>query len=449
MPRKIASQAELTALIAAGEGLIYNVDGKRLHAITCEWVRGMSLGTTKYYLDAAEAPAFTAVRGARPCPACLTRGTSAASIRVTPTTPPSATVTAGPNTTADATGEEEHCEFVISNRQMTAWTAEHVPLSPRTPTARRVRAAVDRALPGLAPHDGEVLHATFAGAKPIQPGRRVSDADVENLLLYNFAAGSFNNATAHGLRIEHDPAPPPPAPSGRRYPIALRYRLAPATEPWTYWTATRLLVGWGPVSLGAFAGEKRLVQVWWALRPARLIQIGRPRTEGEAYAVVARIHPPTHHSGRWLANRVKSVLDGIVCAFQAQRDRTTAAQYARKINADLQVGVDAITTTLLDDEHAVIGAVDQLLCLHGPRGVRWLPADHELVVADLRPAPSLGDHWGYRGRCTPSPPARGHERTRPPGCGQRCATGAPTVWRGRSWWSSATAAATHMSCSRR
>ncbi|MBE2318404.1 hypothetical protein DVA67_020650 [Solirubrobacter sp. CPCC 204708] len=396
-------------MIAAGEGLIYNADGKKLHAITCEWVRGMSLGTTKYYLDTAEAPAFTAARGARPCPACLPRGTSAASTLVTPTTPPSATATPGPETIADATGEDEHCEFVIRDRQMTAWTAEHVPLSPRTPTARRVRAAVDRALPGLAAADGEVLHATFAGAKPIQPGRRVSDADVENLLLYNFAARSFDNATAHGLRIEHDPAPPPPTPSGHRYPIALRYRLAPATEPWTYWTPVRELAGWEPVSLGAFAGEKRLVQVWWALRrQARLIQIGSPRTKGETYAVIARIHPPTHHGGRWVANRVKSVLDGIVCGFQAQRDRTTVAQYARRINADLQVGVDAITTALLDDEHAVIGAVDRLLCLHGPRGVRWLPADHELVVADVRPAPSLGDHWALSGEIhtvTPRPQA--------------------------------------------
>jgi hypothetical protein len=397
MPRKITTAPELAALISAGEGLIYNLDGKKLHAITCEWVRGMSLGTTKYYLDAAEAPAFIAARLARPCPACLTHVTWATSPLGGATSPSGAAATPGPEAIAAAASDDELCEFAISDRQVTAWTAEHVPLSPKTPTARRVRAAVDRALPGLVAGDGEVLHATFAGPKPIQPGRRVSDADIENLLLYNFAGGSFDNATTRGLRIEHDPAPPPPAPSGHRYPLALRYRLTDAAEPWTYWTPVRELVGWEPVSLGAFAGEKRLAQVWWALREARPQPTGRPRTNGEAYAVIARIHPPRHHSGRWLASRVKGILAGIVCAFQAQRDRGTAREYARRINADLQVGAGAIMTALLDDEPAVIGAVEQLLCLHGPRGVRWLPADHELVVADLRPAPSLGGHWALSG----------------------------------------------------
>jgi hypothetical protein len=113
--------------------------------------------------------------------------------------------------------------------------------------------------------------------------------------------------------------------------------------------------------------------------------------------VIARIHPPTHHSGRWLASRVKGIIDGIVCAFQAQRDRGTAGEYARRVNADLRISADAIMAALLDDEHAVLGAVDQLLCLHPSRGVRWMPADHDLVVAELRPAPGVGTHWALSG----------------------------------------------------
>jgi hypothetical protein len=395
VPHKITTATELAALIDAGEGLIYNVDGKKLHAITCEWVPGMSLGTTKYHLDAAEAPAFITAHGARPCPVCLTGGAhgAVARPRAAATLPPAARAAVAPAAARD----DEHCEFTISARQITAWTDEHVPLSAKTPTAKRVRSTVGLATPGFVAGDHEILHATFVGPKPIQPGWRVSDADIENLLLYNFAGGIFDRATVHGLRIEHDPAPPAPAPSGVRYRIALNYRLADADEPWAHWKPVRQLVDWEPVSLGAFAGEKRLAQVWWALRQARPIPAGVPRADGEPYAVLARIHPPAHLRGRWLANRVKGTLDGIVCAFQAQRDRGSAGEYARRVNADLRVGADAIAAALLEDEHAVLGAVDQLLCRHGERGVRWLPADHDLVLADLRPGPPLGAHWALSG----------------------------------------------------
>ena len=232
----------------------------------------MSLGTTKYHLDAAEAPAFIAARGARPVPPASTarrphgatppphrsrrRSRTAARLRPRPRERRALRVCC--KRPADH-GVDRRARAPVSqdaDRQARARNRR-----PRDARARRRRPTRSCTRPSWA------RNRSSRASRSATPTSRTSCSTTS-------PAASSDHATVHGLRIEHDPAPPPSAPSGRRYPIALHYRLADTSEQWTHWRPARQLVRWEPVSLGAFAGEKRLAQVWWALRQARPLPTG-------------------------------------------------------------------------------------------------------------------------------------------------------------------------------
>src|SRR5690349_9469004 len=55
---KISDRAALDAIREAGEGYVFNTDGRRLHAASCETVAGMGLATRKlFFATAVEAVA--------------------------------------------------------------------------------------------------------------------------------------------------------------------------------------------------------------------------------------------------------------------------------------------------------------------------------------------------------------------------------------------------------
>ena len=162
------------------------------------------------------------------------------------------------------------------------------------------------------------------------------------------------------------------------------------------------------MGLGTFGGDKKLEQVWAALSAAALEPSGPARMPGEHYAISAVIHPP-EGSTAYPARLIKSIVDGVVSAFQAHADAVTRPEVARRISRTLNADSRQIAEWLSDDKRcAVLGVAPSIVHVRS-EGVQWSPADSDLVAADLRLGPALGDHWGLSGEIHTgsSPPSSG------------------------------------------
>lgn len=196
---------------------------------------------------------------------------------------------------------------------------------------------------------GEILHATYAGFKP-------ANMDVENLLLYNIDTGGscFAPSTRHGVRFElADPIPPQPPAYGERT-CSYWYRLVPAgTEP-AHWLRTRRIATFSAAKLGQFHAAQRLAQAWLAVRLCEA-EIDSDITPDEPFAVFLRLEVPGGALPALRPELVKSLVDGVVAAFQAHRDRSTAGEVADRIAAALDERRQLIGDLLLDQRRAPLG----------------------------------------------------------------------------------------------
>jgi len=230
-----------------------------------------------------------------------------------------------------------------------------------------------------------VLHATFFGAKP-------ANADVENLVLYNI--DSFAIAGSNGIRFELGAAVPP-TPDGAEYPFCYRYALAPQSGSYVNWKERRTLASFDWTDLGAFAGEKRLAQVWLALARGQGDVVEPARSPDTPFAVRVEIRPPTG-TRPVLGGLVKGIFDGVICAFQAHTDTAVLPEVAARIARALSTDPAEIQRHLLDQRRAVLGAVPRLVDIYRT-GVKWDPVDHLCMAGELLPAEPVGPRWAIRG----------------------------------------------------
>ena len=167
-----------------------------------------------------------------------------------------------------------------------AWAEEYIRFERRPVEQEQLRAEIRTRLGQLAAAPDQVLHTTFFGAK--HPA-----ADVENLALYNIddTGASFANAARYGLRFELA-TDCPPSPTGRDYAYGYRYELLRRDTACRHWRDERELASWDRVDLGAFAGPKKLEQVWLALQRHQVDVTGTPRASSTPFAVRVAIRPP-------------------------------------------------------------------------------------------------------------------------------------------------------------
>jgi hypothetical protein len=100
--------------------------------------------------------------------------------------------------------------------------------------------------------------------------------------------------------------------------------------------------------------------VWIALArtPAQIASSGR--LPGTPFLVRVTIRAPKGKTAR-LGGVVKSIIDGVVCAFQAHTDRSNAAQLAARVSRNVSASPQEVEVLLLDQRKAVLGAVPRLL----------------------------------------------------------------------------------------
>ena len=264
-----------------------------------------------------------------------------------------------------------------------AWADDYIRFDGLPPWQEELRDEIRRRCRLLEPAEGQVLQASVFGPKP-------SNADVENLVLYNI--GSFAVAGRNGIRFEHGVVPPP-APSGATYRFCYRYALVPRCR-----TLASFDCEW--IDLGAFSGEKKLAQVWLAL--ARGFKAGEVKVfmpvidPATAFAVNIDIRPPRGQK-YVLGNLVKPIFDGVISAFQAHADLSVLPEVLPILAKQLQADRDEIRGYLLDQNRAVLDTVNRLVAPYGA-GVTWYPSDHWCMAGELLPADPTDDNWAIKGK---------------------------------------------------
>jgi hypothetical protein len=275
-------------------------------------------------------------------------------------------------------------------RSVEAWADDYVRFERRPEWQERLRRELRERLRRLQASPGEVLQATFYGHKPAR-------GDVENLLIYNIdpsGRGSLAAGARYGIRFELAERPPP-AGSGREYPVGYRYALVPRTAGLGSWRDHRRLAWWEWTELGAFAGEKHLEQVWLALSRGERLVAALPVRPDTPFAVRVVVRPPTGVAAP-LATLIKGIFDGVICAFQAHGDAMNVTEVAGRIAARGTASSTEVEDLLLDARHAVLGIAPQLVRPYRD-GVKWDPVDDLCVAGELLTVEPTGAEWALRG----------------------------------------------------
>lgn len=279
-------------------------------------------------------------------------------------------------------------EFREDSAVVEAWADDYVPHDHRTARQDDLRYEIRNRCRQLEPAPDQVLHATFFGHKP-------TNADIENLLLYNIDE-SFKRAGRNGIRFEHGAAVPA-SPHGVDYRFGYRYALAPRSGTFDHWNKQRTLASFDWIQLGAFDGEPTLARVWLALSRARLQT--NSTTPASAvkipFGIRVEVRPP--HGAPWIPGRLtKSLVDGVISAFQAHTDTVILPEVIVRLAKSLSVDPEEIQKHLLDQRHAVLGPTPRLVYPYR-ENVKWDPADHWCLAGEVVAAPALDSGWAIKG----------------------------------------------------
>lgn len=284
---------------------------------------------------------------------------------------------------------EGRCEVrgpMAGSAVVEAWADDYIRFERRPDWQKDLLAKIKESCQQLEPSDGQVLHATFFGA-------RHANADVENVVLYYI--DSFAIAGRNGIRFEHGGAVPP-TPDEADYPFCYRYALTPQSGSFASWQQGPTLASFDWTDLGAFASDKRPAQVWLALARGQAEILESARTPETPFAVRVAIRPPHRRQPRVNSDFVKGIFDGVICAFQAHTDTAILPDVVSRLAAVLPADPAEINEHLLDQRRAVLGVVPRLVYPYR-KGVKWDPADHLCVAGELLPVEPVDDRWAIRG----------------------------------------------------
>ena len=278
------------------------------------------------------------------------------------------------------------------DRRLWLWATRYIPFERLSPAQLAARDALRRRVRSLAAPPGEILAASFAGAKP-------ANMDVENLLLYNIdgtASGCFQPGTRHGMRFELAAGPRRGPPSGRHFACSYQYRLISPDSDLSYWRPVRQLARFTGADLGRFPSSKRLEQVWLAIHHATAEIAGPPAAPATPFAVFLALGYPRTKTVGAGPELVKALIDGAVAAFQAHGDQASAAVIAARLAIVIGQPAGLIAQALLDDGRAVLGVTDRLVYSRGT-SVQWNPADHLCMAGQVLCQEAPGDRWALSG----------------------------------------------------
>lgn len=177
----------------------------------------------------------------------------------------------------------------------------------------RLRAAIGR----MRPQNSEILFAQYA-----EDGEANRFFDLENMLFYNLGLSAFGDCAAHGISFS---ALPDKSALCRQNGIKNRkcvycYQCLPLSAAEANFAGLPLMAAWRDVPLNRHEANAP-AKYWKALRSAR-DQVTVPDNAGPpisgCFALKIELYLPVQIK---LANTIKPLLDGVICAFHGENDR--------------------------------------------------------------------------------------------------------------------------------
>jgi hypothetical protein len=299
------------------------------------------------------------------------------------------------------TGQEWEIEGPGDEPQVRLWSLRYIPFERLSPDQRAALDALKLRVRSLTATTGEILDASFAGAKP-------ANMDVENVVLYNIDAavgGCFSPGARHGVRFEMATRPRRDPPSGQQFACSYQYRLISSDSQLRYWWPVRQLASFTGADLGRFPSVKRLEQVWLAIHRTEVQTARAAIGPTTPFAVFLTLEYPRIKTVGADPELVKALIDGTVAAFQAHGDPASAAEIAARLAVTTGRQARLIEQALLDDARAVLGLGPRLVCLRGT-GVQWNPCDHMCMAGQVLCREGAGDTWRLSGEVWAAEPRR-------------------------------------------
>lgn len=249
--------------------------------------------------------------------------------------------------------DEEHHEIALSDRSVDVWLDRRFPFDP-TGHMRTLRTQVREAIRGLRCPPGSVLCATYSSADE-------SFCDVENVLVYNVGPSVFAGSSRRGLRLVRNWTAAGASPLGRSFAHHHRYCFTDPPEKPAALDAAEF-----SFDLASLSTSTKPHEIWWratSARPASATPIrGR-------FALHVELGTPTPLLN--VANIIKPLLDGVVCAMHAesQVDAEAVGRLSRASTWD----VAEISKRLSAPPNPILGS--RRLLHHYRDFVKWDPAD--------------------------------------------------------------------------
>lgn len=186
--------------------------------------------------------------------------------------------------------------------------------SDKNTQVRRFKQELRAAIQALRPQNDEILFAQYA-----EDGENDRFFDLENMLLYNLGPSAFGSCGIHGISFSALPDKPEKCREhgvkNRKYAYSYRCRPLRATE--AEFSSLRRMATWNDVPLNPReAGSP--AKYWKALRGAGERVTAFEYAESpiaSGFALKIQLHLPAQAK---LANMIKPLLDGVVCAFHGE-----------------------------------------------------------------------------------------------------------------------------------
>ena len=242
---------------------------------------------------------------------------------------------------------------MLSDGAVELWLDRRFPFDPMG-TMRTLRTQLREAIRGLRCPPGSVLCATYSSVDE-------SFCDVENVLIYNVGPSVFASASRHGLCLVRNWTAAGASPLGRHFAHHHYYRfIDPPKRPST---AGAIEFSFAMTSLST---STKPHEIWWSATSARQSSFS-PITGRFALHVEVGTPAPLQN----VANIIKPLLDGVVCAMHAesQIDAEAVERLARASTRDIA----DISKRLSAPPHPILGS---RRLLHRYRNfIKWDPAD--------------------------------------------------------------------------
>ena len=191
-------------------------------------------------------------------------------------------------------------EIKRSDVSVDLWLDRRLPFEP-TGDVRRVRDEAREAIRGLRPPLGSMLSATYSSVDK-------SFCDVENVLMYNMGPSTFAGASQRGIRLIRNWTSAAVSPSGRLFAHHHRYCFTDLPKKPVGADVTEF-----SFELASLSSSTKLHHVWWSAASAKPTKAGAPIKGRFALHIELGTRIPLQN----VANVVKPLVDGLVCALHA------------------------------------------------------------------------------------------------------------------------------------